>query len=142
MSVRRDNGVKAPISRDIVVDEVSKLLQTIQKDMFEKARNEFHEHIIKVRDWKDFVPALDANNVCLIPWCEKQECEGQIKSRSKSAPKDPAVGEDERAPSMGAKSLCIPRDQPTGDDEIKPGETKCINCGSDATCWGLFGRSY
>lgn len=33
---------------------------------------------------------------------------------------------------MGAKSLCIPFEQPTGDEAIKPGETKCPQCGQDA----------
>lgn len=48
---------------------------------------------------------------------------------------------DVRAPSMGAKSLCIPAEQPEGG--IKEG-MKCINpkCGKDAVKWVMFGRSY
>ena len=49
--------------------------------------------------------------------------------------------EDERAPSMGAKSLCIPFDQPKN-PPIVAGETKCVACGSDAKRYCLFGRSY
>lgn len=33
---------------------------------------------------------------------------------------------------MGAKSLCIPFEQPVGDEAIMPGETKCPQCGRDA----------
>jgi prolyl-tRNA synthetase len=33
---------------------------------------------------------------------------------------------------MGAKSLCIPFEQPTGEDAIVPGKTKCPQCGEDA----------
>lgn len=46
--------------------------------------------------------------------------------------------EDEKAPSAGAKSLCIPHDQARwGDVSGK----KCPNCGKDAKRWTLFGRS-
>lgn len=47
---------------------------------------------------------------------------------------------EEGAPSMGAKSLCIPFKQP---ETLKPG-TKCINpaCKRNAKFFTLFGRSY
>ena len=45
--------------------------------------------------------------------------------------------QDERAPSMGAKSLCIPFEQPKLDAGCK-----CVNCGQPAKRWALFGRSY
>jgi prolyl-tRNA synthetase len=48
---------------------------------------------------------------------------------------------DERAPSMGAKSLCRPFEQPT-ENPIIPGVTKCPACGHDAKHFMLFGRSY
>ena len=49
--------------------------------------------------------------------------------------------QDERAPSAGAKSLCIPFDQSRW-APIEPGKTKCPACGKDAKHWALFGRSY
>lgn len=52
-----------------------------------------------------------------------------------------AEPQDERAPSAGAKSLCIPFDQ-SQYPAIKPGETKCPACGKDAKRWTMFGRSY
>lgn len=44
---------------------------------------------------------------------------------------------------MGAKSLCVPFEQPKGDKELKPG-TQCIHpeCGQLAGSFTLFGRSY
>lgn len=33
---------------------------------------------------------------------------------------------------MGAKSLCIPFEQPTGEHALVPGKTKCTQCGLDA----------
>ncbi|KAJ2706702.1 hypothetical protein H4S00_007068, partial [Coemansia sp. D1744] len=49
--------------------------------------------------------------------------------------------ENEREPSMGAKSLCLPYKQPEN-PPIVPGQTKCIQCGEDAKRYALFGRSY
>lgn len=49
--------------------------------------------------------------------------------------------EDVKAPSAGAKSLCIPHDQdrfgpfPDGENQ------KCVQCGAKAKRWTLFGRS-
>jgi prolyl-tRNA synthetase len=51
------------------------------------------------------------------------------------------VAEDAKAPSAGAKSLCIPFDQkrfgafPDGENQ------KCIQCEHKAKSWTLFGRS-
>lgn len=41
------------------------------------------------------------------------------------------------ADAMGAKTLCIPLEQP----ELPPG-TKCFASGKDAKNWALWGRSY
>lgn len=55
-------------------------------------------------------PALNDLNVCLIPFCLDGACEDQIKIMSERAAN---TGEqDTTAPSMGAKSLCIPLSQP------------------------------
>jgi prolyl-tRNA synthetase len=48
---------------------------------------------------------------------------------------------DEKAPSMGAKTLCIPFAQPT-ENPIVPGNTKCFACDHDAKRYAMWGRSY
>ncbi|KAI0037151.1 prolyl-tRNA synthetase [Vararia minispora EC-137] len=136
LSVRRDTGVKAPISLSDILTAVPKLLETIQTDMFTRAHKTYHEHIKTVGDWDGVVPALDSKNVVVIPWCEVEECEDDIKERSGRA----AEPQDERAPSAGAKSLCIPFDQEQF-GKLEPG-TKCVACGRDAKRWTMFGRSY
>jgi prolyl-tRNA synthetase len=110
--------------------------------MFIKAKKEYDSHVVKLTDWDDVIPTLDRKNVILVPWCEDSECEDIFKERSskqESADADsPGERADERAPSMGAKSLCIPFEQPSeGVTDLK-----CIQCGKDAKVWGLFGRSY
>lgn len=60
-----------------------------------------------------------------------EQCEDDIKENSKGRVDDDAP-EDARAPSMGAKSLCIPFEQPTGEHALKKGVTKCVHCGENA----------
>jgi prolyl-tRNA synthetase len=50
--------------------------------MLAKARVEFNAHTIVVTEWKNFVKTLNGNNICVVPWCEKMECEEEIKKRS------------------------------------------------------------
>ena len=138
VAVRRDTFQKTTYSLSSLTKDVPALLKTIQNDMFTRAKKEFDQHVVKLTDWKDVVPALDAKNVMLVPWCEDSDCEDTIKERS--AKKALAEGEvqDDKAPSMGAKSLCIPFEQP------KEGVhgLKCIQCDMVAKTWALFGRSY
>jgi prolyl-tRNA synthetase len=117
-------------------------LDEIQKAMFEKAAAERDSHVVKVTDWKDFVPNLEKNNLVLTPWCgpEHEDWEEWVKntSREESLKNLGEEGEDERtSTSVAAKTLCIPFDQP----ELPEG-TKCIASGLIATCWVLWGRSY
>ncbi|KAF9911796.1 ribose-phosphate pyrophosphokinase 1 [Linnemannia zychae] len=141
LAARRDNGEKSTISHETLVKDVRDLLDTVQSDMFTRAKEIRDASVIKVEDWKDFVPALDAKNFCLIPWCEEPACEDEIKEKSARTGLATEEAQDDKAPSMGAKSLCIPLEQPQ-DKPIIAGETKCTSCGKDAKRWALFGRSY
>ncbi|PPQ69797.1 hypothetical protein CVT24_003073 [Panaeolus cyanescens] len=137
LTVRRDTGVKEPISLDNVAASVSTLLETIQGDLFRKAKETYDSRVVEVTKWDDIVPALDNKSIVAIPWCDVEACEDDIKERSGRA----SEPQDERAPSAGAKSLCIPFDQSRW-TPIEPGKTKCPACGNDAKHWTLFGRSY
>lgn len=120
---------------------IPELLETIQTDMFNRADKEYREHRKQLTNWDDFVPTLNAKNVILVPHCEEEKCEDDVKAKSARTALGDGVAEDSKAPAMGAKSLCIPFDQPEG---IVQGETKCINpdCKNFAKSWILFGRSY
>lgn len=87
-----------------------------------------------------FVPILNQKNLILIPFCGAKECEGNIKDDSATASLAEDEEADDKAPSMGAKSLCIPFDH---QDKLKAG-MMCIHpaCGQPATCICMFGRSY
>jgi len=137
LTVRRDTGVKESSSLDGIESTVSKLLAEIQSDMFTKAKEVYDSRLKVVTHWDDFVPTLDQKCVVVLPWCENETCEDDIKDRSGKS----AEVTDERAPSAGAKSLCIPFDQSKW-APIEPGKTKCPACGENAKRWTLFGRSY
>ncbi|KAF7714303.1 Proline--tRNA ligase [Penicillium ucsense] len=121
---------------------VTALLETIHTDMFNRADAEFKAHRPQITNWDEFTPALNAKNLCLVPFCLQMDCEDSIKNQSaRKAEEESGEVTDAKAPSMGAKSLCIPFEQPEG---IEAGVTKCINpsCSNFAEKWCLFGRSY
>lgn len=137
VAVRRDNGVKATLALTELKTTIPSLLETIQSDMYTRAKETFDQRLITVTKWDDVVPTLDNKSIVVMPWCEVEACEDDIKERSGRN----AEQTDERAPSAGAKSLAIPFDQSRW-EAIVPGQTKCPACGKDAKRWTMFGRSY
>jgi len=135
VAVRRDNLEKLTMKKDNLRDELPALLETIQSSMFSKASKEMNEKVKVVTNFDDFLQGLD--NKCLLqaPFCGAEECEDVIKELSK---KDADL--EPNAPSMGAKSLCIPFTQPAqisdNDKCIKPG------CCEKPQFYTMFGRSY
>ncbi|KAK2789156.1 ribose-phosphate pyrophosphokinase 1 [Emmonsiellopsis sp. PD_33] len=119
---------------------VPALLETIQADLYKRAEESFQSHIKQITNWDDFTPALNEKNLCMIPHCLTEQCEDEIKDMSaRKVEEETGEAQDARAPSMGAKSLCIPFEQPEG---IEKGVTKCANpnCKNFAEQWCLFGR--
>ncbi|KAJ7173847.1 hypothetical protein C8R46DRAFT_1175094 [Mycena filopes] len=125
LTVRRDTGVKNPIGLADIGTTVPALLTTIQSEMFDRAKATYDSCLKEITVWDEVVPTLDNKCVVVMPWCEVEACEDDIKERSGRA----SEPQDERAPSAGAKSLCIPFDQ----SRWSP---------IDAKRWTLFGRSY
>ncbi|GMF05850.1 unnamed protein product [[Candida] boidinii] len=109
----------------------------IQKSLFEAAKAKFDTHRVIVNEWKDFVPELNKKNLILAPWCGVMECEEDIKDSSAKKDDGEELEVDDKSPSMGAKSLCIPFEQPT----LAPGQ-KCVRCDKEAINYTMFGRSY
>ncbi|CAG9936901.1 unnamed protein product [Clonostachys rosea f. rosea IK726] len=138
---RRDTGEKGTIPISEVGTKVPELLETIQNDMYTKAEAAFREHRIQITKWEEVLPALDNKNVVLIPFCLDGKCEDRIKALTTREDNQPDVPENQKAPAMGMKSLCIPFEQPEG---VVAGETECLNpeCERKAQKWVMFGRSY
>ena len=58
------------------------MLEQIQADMFKRAQDVYFSRLRTVERWEDFVPTLDDKCVVVIPWCEEEACEDDIKERS------------------------------------------------------------
>jgi len=136
--VRRDNRSKVDINRDEFINgKAIELLETIHNDMYERAKGERDSHLVQVREWKDFVPALNQKNMVLTPFCNETEWEEKVKERSREEALAGEVEDAQTSTSAAAKTLCIPFEQP----EL-PSGTPCFISGKPATCWVLWGRSY
>lgn len=137
--VRRDNGAKEDVKLDKLAERINQLLQEIQAGLFQKAKHDREGRMIKVHEWKDFVPALNKNSMVLTPFCNETEWEEKVKKKSKEEALN-LLGQQEDArtsTSAAAKTLCIPFDQPP-----LPEGTQCFISGKPAKCWVLWGRSY
>lgn len=131
---------KGSIEISNLAAEVHDLLERIQLDLYKRADAEYRSHRKLITNWDDFCPALNEKHICVIPHCLAEQCEDQIKELSaRKAEEDAGEPQDAKAPSMGAKSLCIPFDQPAG---LEYGVTMCCNphCNSLAEKWCMFGR--
>ena len=142
---RRDTGAKEFVGWCDLAPRVKALTEEIQNALFQKAKAERDSHIVRVTEWKDFVPALNAKEICLCSWCGETACEEDVKARSAkeslelSAAAAAAAEEEEAKTGLtgAAKTLCIPFEQP----ELPEG-SKCFACGKPAKTWIYFGRSY
>jgi len=126
---RRDENFNEEATFDTAVDRIEGLLDEVQSEMFEQALAERDEKYKTVTEWKYFNKHLDESCMMLVPFCNTVEAEEWIKENSKGMEGD--------GQSAGAKSLCIPFEQP----EL-PAGTMCITGQGPATVWCLFGRSY
>lgn len=138
----RYNGEKTSVAWDsVVVQSLQARLDEIHDGMFAKCKKERMEHTVQLTEWAKFTPALNQKNLILAPWCGKMSCEDQVKkdSADESRAMQEEAAEDARAPSMGAKTLCIPFEQPGPVAGLK---CICKICEEDATTWVLFGRSF
>ncbi|XP_043503419.1 bifunctional glutamate/proline--tRNA ligase [Polistes fuscatus] len=136
--VRRDNCQKMTASREEAVVFLRNLLNEIQSSMLNKAKKTLDDHIKKVEEWALFIVELNKKNLLLSPFCGEVSCEDNIKADSA---RDDG-GEEAGALSMGAKSLCIPFEQPQ--TSIPLYNLKCIHpsCKNKPKFYTLFGRSY
>lgn len=136
VAVRRDTNEKLTIPLSEIGTKIPLLLKEIHESMFNKANKDLLDHIKVVKSWADFVKWLDSNCLLLAPFCGDKDCEGRIKDDSARADGEVEAG----ALAMGAKSLCIPFDQPAA---IQAAD-KCIysTCKNTPKAYTLFGRSY
>ncbi|XP_068865600.1 bifunctional glutamate/proline--tRNA ligase isoform X4 [Aphelocoma coerulescens] len=133
VAVRRDTGQKLTLSEHEAEEKLKQILEEIHANLYSRASEDLKSHMVVANNMEDFQKELDSGKMAQIPFCGEIECEDWIK---KTTARDQDL--EPGAPSMGAKSLCIPF-QPLR--ELQPG-ARCV-CGKNpAKFYTLFGRSY
>ncbi|XP_056213183.1 bifunctional glutamate/proline--tRNA ligase isoform X5 [Falco biarmicus] len=133
VAVRRDTGQKLTFSEHEAEDRLKQVLEEIHANLYNRASEDLKSHMVVANTMEDFQKELDSGKIVQIPFCGEIECEDWIK---KTTARDQDL--EPGAPSMGAKSLCIPF-QPL--HELQCG-ARCV-CGKNpAKFYTLFGRSY
>ncbi|KFP56724.1 Bifunctional glutamate/proline--tRNA ligase, partial [Cathartes aura] len=133
VAVRRDTGQKLTFSEHEAEDRLKQILEEIHANLYNRASEDLKSHMVVANTMEDFQKELDSGKIVQIPFCGEIECEDWIK---KTTARDQDL--EPGAPSMGAKSLCIPF-KPLR--ELQHG-ARCV-CGKNpAKFYTLFGRSY
>lgn len=118
MLARRDTGEKIECALDEVEAKVGELLETIQKDMLERARAHREAHTYIAKNMEE-MGAILTNTPGFVKamWCGCQECEDKIKEQ------------------FAATSRCMPFEQEELSDV-------CVCCGKPAKKMVYWGKAY
>lgn len=116
--VRRDTRDKYTVALDAVEDELVKILDTMQKEMYERALKHRDSHVNDARTYDEFKDIIENRpGFVRAMWCESLDCELKIKEDTT------------------ATSRCIPFVQEKISDV-------CVCCGKPATKMVYWGKAY
>src|SRR3989344_7518654 len=113
--VRRDTGEKKSVLQKDFQDSVINELDSIQKNLFERALKYRKDKTKRVDNWEDFKKEIEGDNFVFAHWCGDGDVEAEIKKET------------------GATIRCIPFDEPLE-------EGKCIKTGKFSKQRVLFAR--
>ena len=117
--VRRDSLEKVTVKLSELKEYIPSLLETIQNDMYERARDHLDHSIYEAKDYEEFKHLIDEKpGFVRAMWCGDVECEDQIKADTT------------------ATSRCMPFE---GNEPISD---KCICCGKAAKHLVIWGKAY
>ncbi len=116
--VRRDNREKYEVSLDDLETKLGEILDTMQKEMFERAKAHRDAHTYEVKNYEEFKDTI-ANKPGFVKamWCGDMACEDKIKEETT------------------ATSRCIPFKQERIADT-------CVCCGNPAKHMVYWGKAY
>ena len=122
--VRRDTHKKYFISREELIPKIKELLEAIQLNMFNMAKEFMLENThIDITDYKKFCKTIKKKRGFIYAgWCGSEECEAKIKEHTKATIRCIPFGEEGQG----------------GDKE----DSNCIYCGKEAKHRVYFARSY
>ena len=115
---RRDTREKIEISLEELEEKVAELLETIQREMLERARAHRDAHTYTAASFEEFRKIFEEKSGFVkAMWCGNRECEDKIKE------------------SMSVTSRCMPFAQEQIADT-------CVCCGKPAKKMVYWGRAY
>ncbi len=116
--VRRDTREKVVVSLDEIDSKLSEMLNTMQNEMLERARNHRDSHTTSAKTYDEFKDAV-ANKPGFIKamWCGEEACELKIKEDTT------------------ATARCMPFEQEHISDE-------CVCCGKPSKTMVYWGKAY
>ena len=118
MLVRRDTRDKIKTGLNGVVNEVKNLLDTIQTDMFNRAKAHRDQNTFEARDYEAFKDTIENKpGFVKAMWCGDMACEDKIKEETT------------------ATSRCMPFEQESISDV-------CVCCGKPAKKLVYWGKAY
>lgn len=115
---RRDTYERITVKEEEIVEAIKKLLEEIQRNLYNRAKKFLEEKITKVENYEEFKKILsEKGGFIKASWCGNRECEEKIKEET------------------GATIRLIPleREEPF---------SKCIYCGKEAKEVAYFAKSY
>ncbi len=116
--VRRDTGEKEFVSLESLGNRVSELLETVQRDMFQRALDFREARSREIRDREAFVSAANGDGGFIhAHWCGDPACEAAIKDETRNTIR------------------CVPMDW-----EADPGT--CAYCGSASERRVVYAQAY
>lgn len=117
--VRRDNREKIVVSLDEIATKLRDILETMQSDMYDKAKAFLDSHIDTAVTMEEMIEKFQSNRGLIKAcWCGDEACEDEVKA---------ATG--------GAATRCLIEDEDMISD-------KCIYCGKPAKHMAYWGKSY
>jgi len=99
------------------IDKISTILDEIQKNMLDNAREQAKTNTVDISDYTEFKSKIEQGGFFNSPWCGKQECEEKIKEET------------------GAEIRVIP----FGSEDTNQ---KCIFCQQQSMSIPIFARGY
>jgi prolyl-tRNA synthetase len=118
MLARRDTREKAPAALEGLAEHVRRLLDDIQRTLFERALAFQRDHTASTVSWDEFTQIMEGRpGFVIAPWCGDAACEADIK---------------------GATQATI-RNLPM-DAEPTPGV--CVKCGKPSVADAWFAKAY
>ena len=116
--VRRDTNEKFQVSCDDLQNQISKLLEAMQNNLYKEQENFLKENTRIANTYEEFKQIMDQHKGFIKAfWCEDSSCEAKIKEETK------------------ATTRCLPL-------EAKEETNTCFHCGKSAKHQWLFGQAY